>query len=127
MIKVPLKDTCLLELYVFRRVSHPRVVPLLGYCLEYESERFLIYKYMLNGDLATYLQNIKGRWRQFTIIGLDNKIDDSYNLQELWGPTLSSQVIQGLLISYSPVKNTKILLQYLYWATYGGVLLDLGI
>lgn len=60
---------------------------------------------MLNGDWATYLQNSKGRWRQFTIIGLDYKIDDSYNLQKLWGPILS---LQGLLISYSPVKNTKI-------------------
>ncbi|KDP46255.1 hypothetical protein JCGZ_10095 [Jatropha curcas] len=49
------KDTYLLELDFFSKVSHPRVVPLLGHCLENENEKFLVYKYMPNGDLSSSL------------------------------------------------------------------------
>lgn len=49
------KDTCMQELDFFSKVSHPRLVPLLGHCLENESEKFLIYKHMPNGDLSSSL------------------------------------------------------------------------
>ncbi|KAF2305922.1 hypothetical protein GH714_008885 [Hevea brasiliensis] len=47
------KEAYLLELDFFSKVSHPRLVPLLGHCLENENEKFLIYKYMPNGDLSS--------------------------------------------------------------------------
>ncbi|KAK6121440.1 hypothetical protein DH2020_044816 [Rehmannia glutinosa] len=49
------KETYMLELEVFSKVSHPRLVPLLGHCLENENEKFLVYKHMPNGDLSTSL------------------------------------------------------------------------
>ncbi|KAA8538267.1 hypothetical protein F0562_027910 [Nyssa sinensis] len=39
----------------FNDVSHVRLVPLLGHCLENENEKFLVYKYMPNGDLSSSL------------------------------------------------------------------------
>ncbi|PHU05085.1 hypothetical protein BC332_25907 [Capsicum chinense] len=42
-----------LELDFFSKVSQSRLVPLLGYCLESENEKFLVYRYMPNGDLAS--------------------------------------------------------------------------
>ncbi|KAK1352182.1 putative LRR receptor-like serine/threonine-protein kinase [Heracleum sosnowskyi] len=54
-ISSPVKDAYLPELNFFSNVSHPRFVPLLGHCLNNESERFLIYKYMLKGDLSSSL------------------------------------------------------------------------
>ncbi|KAL3538974.1 hypothetical protein ACH5RR_002340 [Cinchona calisaya] len=49
------KEACMLELDFFSKVSHPRIVPLLGHCLENENEKFLVYKYMPNGDLSNSL------------------------------------------------------------------------
>ncbi|KAK4345397.1 hypothetical protein RND71_035573 [Anisodus tanguticus] len=49
------KEAYLLELDLFSKVSHSRVVPLLGHCLENENEMFVVYKYMLNGDLSSSL------------------------------------------------------------------------
>ncbi|XVF67723.1 hypothetical protein PTKIN_Ptkin10aG0144900 [Pterospermum kingtungense] len=49
------KEAYILELDFFSKVSHARVVPLLGHCLEKENEKFLVYKYMPNGDLASSL------------------------------------------------------------------------
>ncbi|XVF01102.1 hypothetical protein REPUB_Repub04eG0059200 [Reevesia pubescens] len=49
------KEAYLLELDFFTKVSHTRVVPLLGHCLEKENEKFLVYKYMPNGDLSSSL------------------------------------------------------------------------
>ncbi|OMO75708.1 hypothetical protein COLO4_25936 [Corchorus olitorius] len=49
------KEAYLLELDFFSKVSHTRVVPLLGHCLEKENEKFLVYKYMPNGDLSSSL------------------------------------------------------------------------
>ncbi|XP_027105755.2 probable LRR receptor-like serine/threonine-protein kinase At2g16250 isoform X1 [Coffea arabica] len=49
------KEACMLELDFFSKVSHPRLVPLLGHCLENENEKFLVYKYMPNGDLSSCL------------------------------------------------------------------------
>ncbi|MCD7463117.1 hypothetical protein HAX54_049990 [Datura stramonium] len=49
------KESYLLELDFFGKVSHSRVVPLLGHCLENENEKFLVYKNMPNGDLSCAL------------------------------------------------------------------------
>ncbi|KAG5238963.1 LRR receptor serine/threonine-protein kinase [Salix suchowensis] len=49
------KEAYLLELDFFNKVSNPRLVPLLGHCLDKENEKFLIYKHMPNGDLSTSL------------------------------------------------------------------------
>ncbi|CAI0377409.1 unnamed protein product [Linum tenue] len=49
------KEAYLIELDFFSKVSHPKVVPLLGHCLENENEKLLVYKYMPNGDLASSL------------------------------------------------------------------------
>lgn len=48
-------ETYLVELDFFSKVSHTRLVPLLGHCLDNEHEKFLVYKYMPNGDLASSL------------------------------------------------------------------------
>nr|XP_043626011.1 probable LRR receptor-like serine/threonine-protein kinase At2g16250 [Erigeron canadensis] len=44
-----------LELDLYSKISHPRLIPLLGHCLENEKEKFLIYKYMPKGDLSSSL------------------------------------------------------------------------
>lgn len=44
---------CVSELETFGRVSHPRLVPLLGHCLDNVNEKFLVYKYMSNTDLSS--------------------------------------------------------------------------
>ncbi|KAG9440925.1 hypothetical protein H6P81_021090 [Aristolochia fimbriata] len=49
------KDAFLVELDVFSRVLHARLVPLLGHCLDQENEKYLVYKYMPNGDLSNSL------------------------------------------------------------------------
>ncbi|XWS62791.1 hypothetical protein CRYUN_Cryun06bG0040900 [Craigia yunnanensis] len=49
------KEAYLLELDFFSKVSHTRVVPLLGHYLGKENEKFLVYKYMPNGDLSSSL------------------------------------------------------------------------
>ncbi|KVH93247.1 probable LRR receptor-like serine/threonine-protein kinase At2g16250 [Cynara cardunculus var. scolymus] len=61
------KNSCRVELDFFSKVSHPRLVPLLGHCLEKEKEQFLIYKYMPKGDLSSSLY-----WK----IGSDLKLLD---------------------------------------------------
>ncbi|KAL6209599.1 hypothetical protein ACLB2K_020539 [Fragaria x ananassa] len=49
------KDAYLLELDFFSKVSSTRFVPFLGHCLENENEKFMVYKYMPNGDLSSSL------------------------------------------------------------------------
>ncbi|KAA8528645.1 hypothetical protein F0562_036000 [Nyssa sinensis] len=49
------KESYMSELDFFSKVSHPRLVPLLGHCLEHETEKLLVYKYMPNGDLSNSL------------------------------------------------------------------------
>ncbi|KAL1554271.1 putative LRR receptor-like serine/threonine-protein kinase [Salvia divinorum] len=49
------KESYMSELDLFSRISHPRMVPLLGHCLENENEKFLVYKHMPNGDLSSSL------------------------------------------------------------------------
>ncbi|KAL3690235.1 hypothetical protein R1sor_016544 [Riccia sorocarpa] len=52
------KDWYVSELEFFSRVSHPRLVPLLGHCLDREDEKLLVYKFMPNGDLAYALHRM---------------------------------------------------------------------
>ncbi|XP_044475100.1 probable LRR receptor-like serine/threonine-protein kinase At2g16250 [Mangifera indica] len=47
------KESYMMELDLFSKVSHARLVPLLGQCLEHETDKLLVYKYMVCGDLAT--------------------------------------------------------------------------
>ncbi|GFP85879.1 probable LRR receptor-like serine/threonine-protein kinase at2g16250 [Phtheirospermum japonicum] len=49
------KESYVSELEVFSKVSHHRLVPLLGHCLENENEKFLVYKHLPNGDLSSSL------------------------------------------------------------------------
>lgn len=49
------KEAYLVELDFFSKVSHTRLVPLLGHCLENENDKYLVYKYMPNGDLSNSL------------------------------------------------------------------------
>ncbi|KAI3809780.1 hypothetical protein L1987_19380 [Smallanthus sonchifolius] len=52
------EDRFMVELDFFSKVSHSRLVPLLGHCLENENGKFLIYQYMPNGDLSGSLYRI---------------------------------------------------------------------
>ncbi|KAE9586164.1 hypothetical protein Lal_00010050 [Lupinus albus] len=52
------RESCLIELGLLSKVSHARLVPILGHCLENENEICIIYKYMPNGDLATSLHRV---------------------------------------------------------------------
>lgn len=54
-VRSGIKDGYMVELDLFGKASHPRLVPLLGHCLENENGKFLIYKYMPNGDLSSSL------------------------------------------------------------------------
>ncbi|KAH7849479.1 hypothetical protein Vadar_018476 [Vaccinium darrowii] len=52
------KENYVLELEFFSKVSHTRLVPLLGHCLEHNNEKLLVYKYMPNGDLSNSLYRV---------------------------------------------------------------------
>ncbi|KAK9129874.1 hypothetical protein Sjap_010361 [Stephania japonica] len=49
------KGSYMAELELLSKISHNRLVPLLGHCLERENEKLLVYKYMPNGDLFNSL------------------------------------------------------------------------
>ncbi|KAL1190283.1 putative LRR receptor-like serine/threonine-protein kinase [Cardamine amara subsp. amara] len=48
-------EAYLTELDFFSRFAHPRIVPFIGKCLESTTHKFLVYKYMPNGDLPSSL------------------------------------------------------------------------
>lgn len=54
------RESYISELELLRKDSHTRLVPLLGHCLENENEKFLVYKYMPNRDLASALHRVSG-------------------------------------------------------------------
>nr|APU94882.1 leucine-rich repeat receptor-like protein kinase [Pohlia nutans] len=54
------RDLHLSELEVFDKVSHSKLVQLLGTCLDREEEKYLVYKYCPNIDLATSLHKKGG-------------------------------------------------------------------
>lgn len=43
------------EMEFYSKVSHARLVPLLGYCADSENGKYLIYKNAENGDLTNFL------------------------------------------------------------------------
>ncbi|XAR59545.1 Non-specific serine/threonine protein kinase [Bertholletia excelsa] len=49
------EDDYVLELDFLSKVSHARIIPLLGHGLENENEKILVYKYMPNMDLSSSL------------------------------------------------------------------------
>ncbi|XP_076931687.1 putative LRR receptor-like serine/threonine-protein kinase At2g16250 [Bidens hawaiensis] len=49
------KDCYMTELELYSKDMHTRLVPLMGHCLEHETEKLLVYKYMPNGDLSKSL------------------------------------------------------------------------
>ncbi|XP_071930743.1 probable LRR receptor-like serine/threonine-protein kinase At2g16250 isoform X4 [Coffea arabica] len=48
------------ELEILHKISHPRMVPLLGHCSENMNNDFLVYEYMPNKDLSSYLRRETG-------------------------------------------------------------------
>ncbi|GLT42784.1 hypothetical protein SLA2020_167680 [Shorea laevis] len=64
------RESYMLELDFFSKASHTRLVPLLGHCLEKENEKFLVYKYMPNGDLSSSLYR-KGNSEDDNLQSLD--------------------------------------------------------
>ncbi|XP_008787247.2 probable LRR receptor-like serine/threonine-protein kinase At2g16250 [Phoenix dactylifera] len=55
------REAYVMELNLFARVSHARLVPFLGHCLEKEDEKLLVYKHMPIGDLSSALHRKPGR------------------------------------------------------------------
>ncbi|XP_051124009.1 probable LRR receptor-like serine/threonine-protein kinase At2g16250 isoform X2 [Andrographis paniculata] len=51
-------ESVMSELDFFGKVSHPRLVPLVGHCLDDEHAKILVYKYMPNGDLSNALYRL---------------------------------------------------------------------
>ncbi|KAL8230844.1 hypothetical protein R6Q57_000621 [Mikania cordata] len=49
------KDCYVTELELYSKGMHTRLVPLLGHCLEHETEKLMVYKYMPNRDLSNSL------------------------------------------------------------------------
>ncbi|KAI3446114.1 hypothetical protein Pfo_002779 [Paulownia fortunei] len=49
------REAYLSELDFLSKVWHVRFFPFMGHCLEKENEKFLVYKYMSNGDLSSSL------------------------------------------------------------------------
>ncbi|XP_014504784.1 probable LRR receptor-like serine/threonine-protein kinase At2g16250 [Vigna radiata var. radiata] len=49
------RESYVVELRLLSKVSHARLVPILGHCLDNENEKCIVYKYMPNRDLATSL------------------------------------------------------------------------
>ncbi|KAF1886271.1 hypothetical protein Lal_00045501 [Lupinus albus] len=54
------RESYIVELGLLSKVSHARLVPILGHCLENANEKCIIYKYMPNGDLATSFHRVTG-------------------------------------------------------------------
>ncbi|TKY57716.1 LRR receptor serine/threonine-protein kinase [Spatholobus suberectus] len=54
------RESYVVELRLLSKVSHARLVPILGHCLENENEKCIVYKYMPNRDLATSLHRATG-------------------------------------------------------------------
>lgn len=52
------KESFMSELELFGKAAHPRLVPLIGHCLDDENVKFLVYKFMPNGDLSNALYRL---------------------------------------------------------------------
>ncbi|CAM8942297.1 unnamed protein product [Rhodiola kirilowii] len=64
------KESYLSELEFLSQVSHTRLIPFLGHCLEHDSNNFLVYKHMPNGDLSNALYK-KTKMADGTLQSLD--------------------------------------------------------
>nr|XP_019711267.1 probable LRR receptor-like serine/threonine-protein kinase At2g16250 isoform X2 [Elaeis guineensis] len=60
-VQTLMREAYVMELNLFAKVSHARLVPFLGHCLEKEDEKLLVYKLMPNGDLSSALYTKSGR------------------------------------------------------------------
>ncbi|XP_054786459.1 probable LRR receptor-like serine/threonine-protein kinase At2g16250 isoform X2 [Prosopis cineraria] len=70
-VRTTKKDSYLVELDFFSKISQTRFVPLLGHCLENENEKFLVYKHMPNGDLSNSLYYRNSTSEDGTLQSLD--------------------------------------------------------
>jgi serine/threonine protein kinase len=52
------RESYMVELGLLSKVSHARLIPILGHCMDNEKDKCIVYKYMLNGDLATSLHKV---------------------------------------------------------------------
>lgn len=51
------QNYCISELETLHKLSHSRIVPFLGHCLENLNDKFFVYKYMPKKDLSSYLHS----------------------------------------------------------------------
>ncbi|XP_008787746.2 probable LRR receptor-like serine/threonine-protein kinase At2g16250 [Phoenix dactylifera] len=56
-----MREAHVAELDLFAKLSHARLVPFLGHCLEKEDEKLLVYKHMANEDLSAALFRKPGK------------------------------------------------------------------
>ncbi|WJX09317.1 hypothetical protein P8452_00164 [Trifolium repens] len=54
------RESYIVELELLSKVSHARLVPILGQCMDNEKIKCIVYKYMINGDLASSLHRASG-------------------------------------------------------------------
>lgn len=54
------RESYIAELGLLSKVSHSRLVPILGQCMDNEKDKCIVYKYMINGDLAASLHRVSG-------------------------------------------------------------------
>lgn len=54
------RESYIVELGLLSRVSHARLVPILGQSMDNKKDKCVVYKYMPNGDLATSLHRVSG-------------------------------------------------------------------
>ncbi|CAL5205906.1 unnamed protein product [Lathyrus oleraceus] len=54
------RESYIAELGLLSKVSHARLVPILGQCMDNEKDKCIVYKYMINEDLATSLHRVGG-------------------------------------------------------------------
>jgi hypothetical protein len=54
------RESYIVELELLSKVSHARLVPILGQCMDNEKIKCIVYKYMINGDLASSLHRVSG-------------------------------------------------------------------
>jgi serine/threonine protein kinase len=54
------RESYIVELELLSKVSHARLVPILGQCMDNEKIKCIVYKYMINGDLASSLHRESG-------------------------------------------------------------------
>ncbi|CAI8606441.1 unnamed protein product [Vicia faba] len=54
------RESYIAELGLLSKISHARLVPILGQCMDNEKDKCIVYKYMINEDLATSLHRVSG-------------------------------------------------------------------